>query len=548
MRRWFSTGTPWVWLTASAITFSLIAIVAVFVLLIGQSARYLWPQPVWLFSLQDAQGNTRQLIGERYDEQSLTRQQLTDAGIVNAPETRATRYLLKTGWREVDGQSFQTLLSLSVADASRPANMLAVRRTTNGMAYGYLDGMTEDGQPLVSDNLSSTLQQRIALVQQLMKRAQSLRLGEMNRINQQFDALRLQEEKLRRENRLGDQAQARLKAERTELEHHFNELNQQLIALNADINRTAVLLRDAQGQRHTIPIRMIDWAWYPNAMTLAEKAQQTVRVLGAMLTRFEPDDSSPGQLFPAIFGTVLLVILMSVIVMPLGVVAAVYLHEYADNNSLTRWVRVAVANLAGVPSIVYGVFGLGFFVYLVGGTLDHLFYAESLPNPTFGTPGLLWASLTLALLTLPVVIVSTEEGLSRIPVSVRHGSLALGATRAETLWRVVLPMAVPAMMTGLILAVARAAGETAPLMLVGVVKSVPALPVDEIFPYLHLERKFMHLGFQIYDLAFQSPDVEAARPLVYTTALLLVFIVVALNLAAIGIRHVLREKYRMMSL
>ncbi|MEI7063110.1 phosphate ABC transporter permease PstA [Dickeya chrysanthemi] len=548
MRRWFSTGTPWVWLTASAITFSLIAIVAVFVLLIGQSARYLWPQPVWLFSLQDAQGNTRQLIGERYDEQSLTRQQLTDAGIVNAPETRATRYLLKTGWREVDGQSFQTLLSLSVADASRPANMLAVRRTTNGMAYGYLDGMTEDGQPLVSDNLSSTLQQRIALVQQLMKRAQSLRLGEMNRINQQFDALRLQEEKLRRENRLGDQAQARLKAERTELEHHFNELNQQLIALNADINRTAVLLRDAQGQRHTIPIRMIDRAWYPNAMTLAEKAQQTVRVLGAMLTRFEPDDSSPGQLFPAIFGTVLLVILMSVIVMPLGVVAAVYLHEYADNNSLTRWVRVAVANLAGVPSIVYGVFGLGFFVYLVGGTLDHLFYAESLPNPTFGTPGLLWASLTLALLTLPVVIVSTEEGLSRIPVSVRHGSLALGATRAETLWRVVLPMAVPAMMTGLILAVARAAGETAPLMLVGVVKSVPALPVDEIFPYLHLERKFMHLGFQIYDLAFQSPDVEAARPLVYTTALLLVFIVVALNLAAIGIRHVLREKYRMMSL
>ncbi|WP_027711379.1 phosphate ABC transporter permease PstA [Dickeya chrysanthemi] len=548
MRRWFSTGTPWVWLTASAITFSLIAIVAVFVLLIGQSARYLWPQPVWLFSLQDEQGNTRQLIGERYDEQSLTRQQLTDAGIVNAPETGATRYLLKTGWREVYGQSFQTLLSLSVADASRPANMLAVRRTTNGMAYGYLDGMTEDGQPLVSDNLSSTLQQRIALVQQLMKRAQSLRLGEMNRINQQFDALRLQEEKLRRENRLDDRAQARLKAERTELEHHFNGLNQQLLALNADINRSAVWVRDAQGQRHTIPVRMIDRAWYPNAMTLTEKAQQTVRVLGTMLTRFEPDDSSPGQLFPAIFGTVLLVILMSVIVMPLGVVAAVYLHEYADNTSLTRWVRVAVANLAGVPSIVYGVFGLGFFVYLVGGTLDHLFYAESLPNPTFGTPGLLWASLTLALLTLPVVIVSTEEGLSRIPVSVRHGSLALGATRAETLWRVVLPMAVPAMMTGLILAVARAAGETAPLMLVGVVKSVPALPVDEIFPYLHLERKFMHLGFQIYDLAFQSPDVEAARPLVYTTALLLVFIVVALNLAAIGIRHVLREKYRMMSL
>lgn len=548
MKRWFGTGTPWVWLTASAITFSLIAMIAVFALLVGQSARYLWPQPVWLFSLQDSQGSARQLIGERYDEQPLTRQQLTDAGVVNAPADGASRYLLKTGWRELYGQSFQTLLSTSVTEASQPADVLAVRRNTNGMAYGYLDGMTEDGQPLVSDNLSSTLQQRILLVRQLMARAQTLRLGEMNRVNQQFDALRLQEEKLRRENRLDERAQARLKAERTELERHFSELNQQLMALNTDINRSAVLLRDAQGQRHTIPVRMIDRAWYPNAMTFAEKAQQTLQVLGTMLTRFEPDDSSPGQLFPAIFGTVLLVILMSVIVMPLGVVAAVYLHEYADNNSLTRWVRIAVANLAGVPSIVYGVFGLGFFVYLVGGTLDNLFYAESLPNPTFGTPGLLWASLTLALLTLPVVIVSTEEGLSRIPVSVRHGSLALGATRAETLWRVVLPMAVPAMMTGLILAVARAAGETAPLMLVGVVKSVPALPVDDIFPYLHLERKFMHLGFQIYDLAFQSPDVEAARPLVYTTALLLVLIVVALNLAAIGIRHVLREKYRAMSL
>ncbi|QDX29273.1 phosphate ABC transporter permease PstA [Dickeya poaceiphila] len=548
MRRWFSTGTPWVWLTASAITFSLLAMVAVFALLVGQSVRYLWPQPVWLFSLHDAQGSLRQLIGERYDEQPLTRQQLTDAGIVNPPAEGATRYLLKTGWREFYGQSFQTLLSTSVIDASQPTDVLAVRRTANGIAYGYLDGMTEDGQPLVSDNLPSTLQQRIVLVRQWKARAQTLRQGEISRVNQQFGALRLQEGKLRRENRLSEQAQARLNAERIELEHHFNALNQQLIAINAEINRTAVWLRDAQGQRRTIPVSMIERAWYPNAMTISEKAQQTLQVLDTMLTRFEPDDSNPGQLLPAIFGTVLLVILMSVIVMPLGVVAAVYLHEYADNTSLTRWVRVAVANLAGVPSIVYGVFGLGFFVYLVGGTLDQLFYAESLPNPTFGTPGLLWASLTLALLTLPVVIVSTEEGLSRIPVSVRHGSLALGATRAETLWHVVLPMAVPAMMTGLILAVARAAGETAPLMLVGVVKSVPALPVDDIFPYLHLERKFMHLGFQIYDLAFQSPDVEAARPLVYTTALLLVLIVVALNLAAIGIRHVLREKYRAMSL
>jgi phosphate transport system permease protein len=225
-------------------------------------------------------------------------------------------------------------------------------------------------------------------------------------------------------------------------------------------------------------------------------------------------------------------------------VAAIYLREYAKQGLLVRIIRIAVNNLAGVPSIVYGVFGLGFFVYFLGGNIDRWFFPEALPAPTFGTPGLLWASLTLAILTVPVVIVSTEEGLSRIPRSIREGSLALGATQAETLWRTVLPMAAPAMITGLILAVARAAGEVAPLMMVGVVKLAPALPLDENFPFLHLDRKFMHLGFHIYDVGFQSPNVEAARPLVYATALLLVLVIVVLNLAAIMIRNRLREKYR----
>jgi phosphate transport system permease protein len=235
---------------------------------------------------------------------------------------------------------------------------------------------------------------------------------------------------------------------------------------------------------------------------------------------------------------------MSVMVTPFGVVAAIYLREYAKQGIFTRIIRIAVNNLAGVPSIVYGIFGLGFFIYFLGGSIDQLFYAEALPAPTFGTPGLLWSSLTLAILTLPVVIVTTEEGLARIPRSLREGSIALGATKAETLWRVVLPMASPAIMTGLILAVARAAGEVAPLMLVGVVKLAPALPVDGNFPYMHLDRKFMHLGFHIYDVGFQSPNVEAARPLVYATAFLLVLVIVVLNLSAIRMRNRLREKYR----
>jgi len=241
---------------------------------------------------------------------------------------------------------------------------------------------------------------------------------------------------------------------------------------------------------------------------------------------------------------VMMVLLMSVMVTPLGIMAAVYMREYAKQGPMIRAIRISVNNLAGVPSIVYGVFGLGFFVYVLGGSLDALFFPEAAPAPVFGSPGILWASLTLAILTLPVVIVATEEGLSRVPRTIREGSLALGATKAETLWRTVLPMASPAMMTGLILAVARAAGEVAPLMLVGVVKLAPSLPVDGNFPFLHLERKFMHLGFHIYDVGFQSPNVEAARPLVYATALLLVIIIIVLNLFAIQLRNRLREKLR----
>ena len=234
---------------------------------------------------------------------------------------------------------------------------------------------------------------------------------------------------------------------------------------------------------------------------------------------------------------------MSVFVTPFGVVAAVYLNEYARQGALTRAIRIAVNNLAGVPSVVYGVFGLGFFVYFVGGSIDDLFFPEFAPAPKFGTPGLIWSSLTLAILTVPVVIVSTEEGLRRIPRNVREGSLALGATKAETLIRTVLPMATPAMMTGLILAVARAAGEVAPLMMVGVVKLAPSLPIDGTFPFLHMERKFMHMGFHIYDVGFQSPNVEAARPLVYATSFLLIIIIISLNMTAITVRNHLRDKY-----
>jgi len=257
--------------------------------------------------------------------------------------------------------------------------------------------------------------------------------------------------------------------------------------------------------------------------------------------------NTEGGVFPAIFGTVIMTLVMSLFVTPFGVIAAIYLREYARQGHMVRIVRISVNNLAGVPSIVFGVFGLAFFVYFVGGGIDRMFYADKLPTPTYGTPGILWASLTLALLTLPVVIVATEEALSAVPRGVREAALACGASKWQTIQRVVLPASLPGILTGVILAMARGAGEVAPLMLVGVVKLAPSLPIDDIAPYIHPERKFMHLGFHIYDLGFQSPDAEAAKPIVYATALLLIVVVVTLNLTAILIRNRLKKRFAVSS-
>ncbi|MGO3439263.1 MAG: phosphate ABC transporter permease PstA [Serratia liquefaciens] len=546
MKRWAKSGSPWIWLTAGSVAVSLLALIGIMLLLAGQGMRYFWPSPVYQFELNQSAAGPVTMIGELYQQQSIPRRQLLESGIALPPGNAQSfeRYLIKVGNRESEGQDFRTLLAGDIVRQSTPRDLLVLERNNNGTAYGYLAGMLEDGQPLTGRNLSQALLQRLPQIAALSRQAHDIQFRDMARINQRFDTLRLREKSLQREDKLDARAQASINAERLELQRQYRLLSDRLEGLNRDRHRDALLLRDMHGQTHTIALSQVRDAWYPNAMNTTQKLVHWAEQVKKFLSDSPREANTEGGVFPAIFGTVLMVILMSIVVMPFGVIAAVYLHEYVGNNLLTRLIRIAVVNLAGVPSIVYGVFGLGFFVYMIGGTLDQLFYPESLPNPTFGTPGVLWAALTLALLTLPVVIVATEEGLSRIPVSLRQGSLALGASRAETLWRIVLPMAAPAMMTGLILAVARAAGETAPLMLVGVVKSVPVLPVDDIFPYLHLERKFMHLSFQIYDMAFQSPSVEAARPLVFATAFLLVAIVVGLNLAAMGIRHSLRERYR----
>ena len=251
------------------------------------------------------------------------------------------------------------------------------------------------------------------------------------------------------------------------------------------------------------------------------------------LTQPPRDGMMAGGIFPALYGTAALTLLMTLAVMPVGVLTAVYLHEYAPPNSvLARWVRVAIVNLAGVPSIVFGLFGLGFFIHFVGGAMDKALGYQELH---WAQPGILWASLTLAVLTLPVVIVSTEEALRAVPMDHRTASLALGATQSQTLLRVVLPGALPGILTGAVLAVSRGAGEVAPILFTGAAYFLPDLPTT-------LNSQFMHLGYHTYVLATQSPDVEATRPLLYATVLVLLLLTFALNLVAVVIRTRTRRR------
>jgi phosphate transport system permease protein len=378
-----------------------------------------------------------------------------------------------------------------------------------------------------------------------------LERGQIAEVNAAIERERLHLKTLDRGAARGDRADAqrderRALSQRTsELKARYGQLELQLSQSTEQVSRLQVMLQAADGTEKAVRVIDLYRVYAPNRLSRFDRAGVYASRLWEFLSADPRESNTEGGVFPAIFGTVMMVFLMSLLAVPFGVVAAIYLREYARQGALVRVVRIAVNNLAGVPSIVFGVFGLGFFVYLVGGTIDQTFFAERLPTPTFGTGGILWASLTLGLLTVPVVIVAAEEALSTVPRSMREASLATGATKFQTLLHVVLPAAAPGILTGLILAMARGAGEVAPLMITGVVKLAPDLPVDDIFPFVHLERKFMHLGFHIYDVGFQSPNVEAAKPMVYATAILLLVIVILLNVTAIVVRNRLRKRYQL---
>lgn len=549
----FKSGTPWIWLNGGAVALSIIMVFGLLGLIAVRGLAHFWPAEIVQFEYQNRDGNVEVVMGEVVRSQTLPGTVVIDSGRADLaePDDLVTRFLIKRGNRDVNSRDFMWYLQPAMGEKTAPRDAIMLERREWGNFYGIPHAVLEDGRLVVDGDPAAV----VAEMRKRLDRAMAIRAdindidrSEIRDINHRMEQIRLGVRRIELNDRLTasekEQRIAELNAGRQALEDEYAIVQERLDALTESAHRDTFVVRTADGQEVHVSLRDIVRATQPNQLSVFGKIANYGDRFWEFMTEGPREANTEGGIFPAIFGTVTMVFIMSIIVTPFGVLAAIYLREYAKQGPVLRAIRVSVYNLAGVPSIVYGVFGLGFFIYTIGGSIDQLFFPEALPAPTFGTPGLIWASLTLALLTLPVVIVSTEEGLSRIPSTIRQGSLALGATKSETLWRVVVPLATPAMMTGMILAIARAAGEVAPLMLVGVVKLAPTLPVDSFFPFIHLDRKIMHLGFHIYDVGFQSPNAEAARPLVYATALVLVGLIVVLNLTAISIRNRLREKYR----
>jgi phosphate transport system permease protein len=543
------SGMPYVWVTAAAISVAFIITLALLFLTAARGLPHFWPGEVVKAQYLEPGQPPLALLAEIVSSEEVTSARLRNAGVkLEDDRPFHDRLLIKVGNCDLNGADFRYVLDEWLAQRERPADVVVLERLEWGNFYGTMTSVKQAGQVVASGEQSWDAYRPLQVrADALRKQIHGIEKDRIGGINYALDRLRLQQRRLEL---AGKTAQtnpsdyAEMDAKRKTLAQQYEDLRGELNKLKAEIGRDTLTVKAADGKEQELPLAKIVRAYRPNAMSLPAKVGLYFVKLWEFVATEPREANTEGGIFPAIFGTVMMVMLMSLFVTPFGILAALYLREYARQGLMTQTIRIAVNNLAGVPSIVYGMFGLGFFVYFVGANIDKWFFPEALPAPTFGTPGLLWSSLTLAILTLPVVIVATEEGLARIPRSLREASLALGATKAETLWRVVLPMASPAMMTGLILAIARAAGEVAPLMLVGVVKLAPTLPLDGNFPFVHLERKFMHLGFHIYDVGFQSPNVEAARPLVYATAFLLVLVILVLNLTAIRIRNRLRERYK----
>lgn len=526
-------GEPWVWFTSLGLIIGLTMVAGLLALVLYNGFSVFWAPAVPTVKLSDG----TVMMGE------MAQRRVRPDSPASQPKYERQ---YKVGLREFNGASYVWAEEAKIVQEDFPPQTMGLERMENGPAFvtpvAFVDA---NGKKIlfkkdVFADLSKEVE-RAADIREELNTLQRSKIGAVNaKMEASLIALRRAEDR--------SEPTAEIKAKLAALELEFNQLREQVEKVKAKSALTKIEARDARGREVSLPMATIVRVWLPNDISAWDRVCLFFSRLREFLFDEPRESNTEGGLMPAIFGTLVMTVFMSLMVTPFGVIAAIYLREYAKDGPVLRMVRICVNNLAGVPSIVFGVFGLGFFVYVLGGSIDQLFFSDQLKynnnTPVFGTGGLLWCSLTLALMTLPVVIVATEEALSAVPRGMREASLAAGASKWQTIRDILLPASAPGILTGVILAMARGAGEVAPLMLVGVVKLAPTLPVDMVEPFLHFDRKFMHLGFHIYDLGFQSPDSDAARPMVFATTLLLIVLVVCLNLGAITIRNRLRARYK----
>jgi phosphate transport system permease protein len=527
-------GEPWVWFTSLGLIVGLVMVVGLLGLVLVNGFAVFWAPPVPTVKLADGTTHLGQLAQRRIRPGSP------------ASDPRYERQY-QVGLKEVNGNSYVWIDEKKVTQESFDPSVLGLERMENGPAFvvpvAFVDAKGIRLEASQAGFLAA-LQAEVAHAAEIREQLADINRRQIGEVNAEMESLRIAQ---RRAEDRREPTQA-IVDRLAKLDARFAELKASADQVAAGISSAKLEARDASGRALSLPAASLVRAWEPNRMTFWERVGLLFSRLREFLFDEPREANTEGGLMPAIFGTLVMTVFMSLLVTPFGVIAAIYLREYAKDGPILRAVRICVNNLAGVPSIVFGVFGLGFFVYVLGGSLDRLFFADQLKynnnTPVLGTGGLLWCSLTLALMTLPVVIVATEEALSAVPRGMREASLAAGASKWQTIRDILLPASAPGILTGVILAMARGAGEVAPLMLVGVVKLAPTLPIDGLAPFLHLDRKFMHLGFHIFDLGFQSPDSDAARPMVFATTLLLIVLVVCLNLGAITIRNRLRARFK----
>lgn len=540
-------GEPFVWLTLMSLVLGLLMIITLLSVVAKEGFGVFWPKSIGFYQIQS------QKIGSEVEYtagQLIKRQKkYQHADILEEIWERQ----LFVGNKNYFGMSFRFVNESDILAVQYPKDLILVERLEYGSAIGSpVRIVDKNGTVLDASDpkFETELSNRIAVTETYrhkIKKIEKKQIGAINYQMRQLDLKRSEIEKKQIQSEEKENAAKKkldsIRSQQEVLQSEYEILAREARSLREQSRFFELSVRLADGSDKSIHGHDILRYSFPNRLTWIEKVIHFFQGIWRFFSEDPREANTEGGIFPAIFGTFVMTIMMSFAVTPFGVVAAIYLREYAKQGAFVRMVRIAVNNLAGVPSIVFGIFGLGFFVYGLGASIDKWFFSSALPTPTFGTGGILWASLTLALMTVPVVIVSTEEALAAVPRGTREGSLACGASKWQTIQRVVLPASAPGIMTGFILAMARGAGEVAPLMLVGVVKLAPTLPLDTLFPFIHLERKFMHLGFHIYDLGFQSPDSEAAKPMVFATALILILLVILLNLTAIIIRQKLRKKY-----